>query len=170
MSEARDYATVLAAILNGYAPVSDASVMTVMDSGSLCSIDKGGILFPEKRYNAFEYFQLEGISRRFNTDEDMQEISTCIYQERAVITPHFARTKNGHSIFTLQVLTACTYLQVPVGAFDALRRSNHEFRLFGQRVVGREFIRSLRYEVLFRSSSARDRLMYFRQHYPYWKI
>ena len=43
---------------------------------------------------------------------------------------------------------------------------NPQIRRFGQSVVEREFTTSLNFEVLFRSHSAKDRLLYFRENYP----
>jgi CRP-like cAMP-binding protein len=138
----------------------------IAQSGEMQVFKKNEMIFPEKRYNAFEYFQLEGVSHRFNVDDEKQELTTGIYQNEVVITPHFARTTNGQSIFALQALVECLYVRVPVGTFDQLREKHSEIRAFGQRVVEREFIRNLNYEVLFRSYTAKDRLLFFRTHYP----
>ena len=162
----KDYAAILGTILNSYSPVSLSAINLIFDSGSTQSFEKNEVIFSEKRYNAFEYFQLEGISHRYNTDEDLQILTTGIYNNGIVITPHFARTKNGQSIFSLQALTDCTYLKVPVGNFDDLREKYPQIRTFGQSVVEKEFIISLNYEVLFRSYTAKERLLFFRTHFP----
>ncbi|ULQ53183.1 Crp/Fnr family transcriptional regulator [Flavihumibacter fluvii] len=162
----KDYATIFGRILNNYSPVSPSTMETVIDSGNLQVYKKNDIIFPEKKFNAFEYFQLEGITHRYNNDEDNQAITTGIYTGEEVITPHFARTINSQSIFSLQALTACSFIRIPIGAFDKFRFTNDEIRAFGQRVVEKEFIRNLNYEVLFRSFTAKDRLLFFRANYP----
>ena len=152
--------------LNRYAHLAPNDVQQILDAGSFDTYKKADIIFHENRYNAFEYFQLDGISHRYNTDEESQMITTGIYQDDIVLTPHFARTKDGKSIFSLQALSECSFLKVPIGSFDQLRKENESIRSFGQRVVEKEFIRHLNYEVLFRSHSAKDRLLYFRDNYP----
>ncbi|HEV7332320.1 MAG TPA: Crp/Fnr family transcriptional regulator [Flavisolibacter sp.] len=153
-------------ILKDYTAISPATLTTVIQSGTLASYKRGETVFLQKKYNAFEYFLLEGIAHRYNVDEESQMLTTGIYIEKNVITPHFARTINSISIFSLQALTDCTFFKIPIGAFDALRLQNEQLRAFGQRVVEREFIQHLNYEALFRSYTAKDRLLFFRQHYP----
>ena len=105
----KDYAIILSRILNAYAPVGQAAVELIFENGNVEEVRKDEIVFHEKRFNAFEYFQLEGVSHRFNVDSDTQSVTTGIYQNEIVITPHFTRTTNGHSIFSLQALTDCSY-------------------------------------------------------------
>jgi CRP-like cAMP-binding protein len=161
-----NHTIVLSRILNSYSPVTPAGVRTILESGTIEGFKKNEIVFPEKRYNAFEYFQLEGISHRFNTDADQQILTTGIFQNEIVITPHFTRTQNGQSIFALQALTDCQYLKVPAGTFSDLMNADEQIRRFGRSVVEREFVKGLNYEVLFRSYTAKDRLAFFRTNYP----
>jgi hypothetical protein len=162
----KDFTVILGRILNNYSPASQATVKLISDSGSLQVFKKNDIIIAEKRYNAFEYFQVEGISHRYNTDVEQQILTTWIYSNEIVITPHFARTSNGQSIFSLQALTDCLYFKVPIGTFDELRERHQQVRAFGQRVVEKEFIKNLNYEVLFRSYTAKDRLLFFRSNFP----
>jgi CRP-like cAMP-binding protein len=162
----KDYALILNRILNLYAPVNKTAADLIFQSGSVEMSTKGEIVFHEKRFNGFEYFQLEGISHRFNIDGDSQALTTGIYQHEVVITPHFARTPNGQSIFSLQALTNCMYLKVPAGTFREISSQNDQIRMFGRAVIEQEYIRNLNFEVLFRSYNAKDRLLYFRANYP----
>lgn len=160
-----DYAAQLGTILNGISPVSPQAIKMLVDIGSIHTFQKNEIVFSEKRYNAFEYFQIEGIAHRYNNNEEGLDITTGIYAGGSVITPNFARTMNGQSIFSLQVLTESVYLKIPIGTFDEIRRQNTQIWALGQRVIENEFIRNLNFEVLFRSCSAKDRLVYFRTHF-----
>lgn len=157
---------ILERILNAYSPVTPAGVSLVMENGSIEACRKNDVIFPEKRFNAFEYFQLEGISHRYNSDEDQQALTTGIFMGETVITPHFTRTQNSQSIFALQALTDCVFLKVPAGTFSQLMDQHDQLRRFGRSVVEKEFVKGLQYEVIFRSFSAKDRLTYFRTHYP----
>lgn len=162
----KDYTIILNRILNAYAPVGQAAGELIFQNGSVEVFRKDEIVFHEKRFNAFEYFQLEGVSHRFNVDSDVQTVTTGIYQNEIVITPHFTRTTNSQSIFSLQALTDCSYLKVPAGTFRDLSDQNQQIRIFGRAVVEKEFISSLNFEVLFRSHTAKERLLYFRANYP----
>lgn len=161
-----NYSTIFSLLINSYSPVTPVMIEKMMDSGSLQEYRKNEIVFAEKKFNAFEYFQLQGISHRFNTDADNQVITTGIYNGQQVITPHFARNSRSLSIFSLQALTDSIFLKIPIGNFDEFRFTNEQVRAFGQRVVEKEFIRSLNYEALFRSYTAKDRLLFFRSNYP----
>lgn len=162
----REYKQILTSILNTYAPVGSIAVDLIFENGIVETINKNELIIHEKGFNAFEYFQLEGVSHRFNIDDDLQPVTTGIYQNEIVITPHFTRTTNGQSIFSLQALTDCTYLKVPAGVFRDISEQNEQIRMFGRAVVEKEFIRNLYFEVLFRSFSAKDRLIFFRNNYP----
>ncbi|MBK8702254.1 MAG: Crp/Fnr family transcriptional regulator [Saprospiraceae bacterium] len=162
----KEFKHILTRILNAYAPVGSTAVDLIFENGEIETSMKNEIVFHENKYNAFEYFQLEGVSHRFNMDDELQKCTTGIYQNEIVITPHFTRTTNGQSIFSLQALTDCTYLKVPAGTFRDISEQNQQIRMFGRAVVEKEFIRSLNFEVLFRTFNAKDRLLYFRTHYP----
>lgn len=162
----KDEHIILHRILNLYAPVDDAVTNDVLESGDIECYRRNEIIFHERRFNAFEYFQLDGIAHRYNIDEGDQPLTTGIYQNEVVITPHFARTMNGQSIFSMQALADCTYLKVPAGTFLEMREQNSQLRVFGQRVVEKEFMRSMTTEVMFRSKAAKERLIYFRKTYP----
>lgn len=156
----------LGQLINQYAPVSAQALAEVESAGEIFTLSKNKHLFKAQLYDAFEYFQLEGIAHRYNTDDENQPITTGIYSGPVVLTPHFARTRGGFSIFSVQALTDCTYFKVPIGTFDELRKNNKQIHAFGQRVVEQEFTTHLRFEVLFRSYSAKNRLLFFREHYP----
>lgn len=164
--DVKDYFSTLNRILNAYSHVDREGVEYVLESGTIESRRKNEVIFYEKRFNGFEYFQFEGVSHRFNTNEEKQLVTTGIYQNQIVITPHFARTPNGQSIFSLQALTDCVFLIVPAGRFRELLDNHQQIKMFGRAVVEREYIMNLRFEVLFRSYSAKDRLLFFREHYP----
>jgi CRP-like cAMP-binding protein len=157
---------VLNRILSAYMAVPPQAVAKIMAAGEVVVYPKSEMVFGEGRYNAFEYFQLKGVSHRYNTDSEQQQVTTGIFQNERVITPHFTRTRNGHSIFSLQALTECTFLQVPSGVFRSLMDEDTQLLLVGRAIVEKEFIRGLTYEVLFRAATARDRLAHFREHYP----
>jgi CRP-like cAMP-binding protein len=153
-------------MLNQYSPVDKPSVAVVLDNGEIETVAKNEVVFHEKRFNGFEYFQLDGVSHRYNVDSEKRIVTSGIYQGSTVITPHFTRTPNGQSLISLQALTDCTYLKVPAGVFRQIMEDHKQVGMFGRAVVEKEFIRNLNFDVLFRSSAAKDRLLYFRANYP----
>ncbi len=161
-----DYTALLGKILNTYSPVAQEDTALIFDNGSIQSYSKDDIVFHENRIDQYEYFQLEGISHRFNLDSDRQRVTTGIYQNECIITPHVSRTSNQNSIFSLQALTDCTYLKVPVDIFRTLHETNAAIGVMAQSVMEREFAKILSFEVLFRTTAAKDRLLYFRANYP----
>jgi CRP-like cAMP-binding protein len=84
----------------------------------------------------------------------------------AVITPHFARTKNGKSIFSLQALTDILIIEIPVDALDNLRFTNEYYKTFGKKVIEEELSKSIFTDIVFRSNTAKERLLSFRSTYP----
>ena len=161
-----DYSATLSAILYAYAPVSRNSVEQILEACAFESLPKQAVLFQEKKFNGFEYFQLSGTAHRFNADESGQPITSGLYTGRTVITPHFARSPNSLCIFSVQALTDCSYLKIPAGTFRDMMDHQLDVRLFGRRVVEMEFSQHLQFEVMFRSFAARDRLLFFRKQYP----
>lgn len=128
--------------------------------------EKDKTIFQSGKPNAFEYFLLSGMLQRFNLNEKGEEITTGFYQDLSVVTPHFARTINGKSIFSLRSLTPVELIAIPVKEFDQLRMNNEEFEQFGQRVIEGELIKTISTEIAFRSSTAKERLLHLRKTYP----
>lgn len=136
---------------------------------SECSIHqkKRKIIISENgQANSSEYFLLEGIIHRYSLIEKGEFITTGFYAGPTIITPNFARTSNGKSIFSLQALTDVTVAEISVAALDELRDSNQEIRKWGQRIVEMELKLRFADETRFRSSKARERLIYLRNKYP----
>ena len=161
----KEYRDKLQVLLIQFSPVSNSILDKLIEAGIFYVYPKNEIIFSEKRYDAFEYFQVEGITHRYNKDEEGSLVTTGIYSGSAVIIPNFARTRNGQSIFSLYTLAECVLLKIPVGIFDEIRREEQQVWALGQRIVEREFIQYLNFEVLFRSYAAKDRLLYFRTHF-----
>ena len=128
--------------------------------------EKDKTIFHSGKQNASEYFLLNGILQRFNLNEKGEEITTGFYQDLAVVTPHFARTIHGKSIFSLRSLTPVEIIVMPVKEFDQLRMNDEEFMQFGQRVIEGELIKTVSTEIAFRSSTAKERLLHLRKVYP----
>src|SRR5690606_40793743 len=75
-------------------------------------------------------------------------------------SPHFTRTTNNQSIFSLQALTDCTYLKVPAGIFRDIIDQDQQVRQFGRTVVEKEFVRNLQDRKSTRLNSSHVKISY----------
>lgn len=146
--------------------VSPTSQQLLMENSVIRECPKNEVLFLEGGRNSNEYILLEGVLRRLNTTEKGEEVTTGFYQGPAVVTPHFARTIQQKSLFSLEAITDCEVVEIPVAAFDHLRYTVEEFRVFGQRVMEGELIRNMITDTAYRSSDAKERLAMLRTMYP----
>lgn len=128
--------------------------------------NKNQLIFSENKRNELEYILFEGVLHRFNVNEQGDNVTTGFYMNVAVVTPHFVRTIKCKSIFSLETLTPCTIAEIPVAVFDSLRCNNPAFASFGQRVLESELSSSILTDIVYRSSTAKERLFLLRKTYP----
>lgn len=153
-------------ILNNFGIVSTYSKQLFKTKSTLKEMPKNTDIFFEGRKNDFEYFLISGIAHRYNTSEKGDRVTTGFYMSKSVITPHFARTNQGKSIFSLQTLTDVVIAEISVKEFDDLRFNSQEFQKFGQRIIETELSGTFFNEVVFRSYTARGRLLTMRKQFP----
>lgn len=157
---------ILDKILNHFGISSIASKQLFKDKSVIKELPKNRDIFVEQKKNEFEYFLIAGVVHRYNIS-DMGEIVTAgFYMGNSIITPHFARTNNGKSIFSLQSLTDIVLAEIPVIDLNNLRNCNSEFQKFGQETIEAELTKTFYNEVVFRSYSAKERLLDLRKQYP----
>ena len=133
---------------------------------SVLQISKNTTLFEEGKRNESEYLIISGVVRRYNITEKGDEVTTGFFSDESVVTPHFARTRNQKSIFSLQTLTDCSIAEIKVTKLDELRYAHQDFRNFGQHVIEKELSNLYFSETVYRSFSAKERLIQFRTDYP----
>lgn len=137
-----------------------------MAKSILMEMPKNTDIFTEGKKNDFEYFLISGIAHRYNTSDKGDLVTTGFYMSKSVITPHFARTNQGKSIFSLQTLTDAVIAEISVKEFDNLRYNIQEFQKFGQRIIETELTRTFFNEITFRSYNAKGRLLTMRKQFP----
>jgi CRP-like cAMP-binding protein len=157
---------ILDGILNEYGIVSEFSRQLFRAKTVITEYSKSQILFTESKKNEFEYLLISGILHRFNISDNGEIVTTGFYIPKSVITPHFARTNNGKSIFSLQALSDVVIAEISVKELDNLRVVNNEIHEFGQRVLERELTNTFFNEVVSRSYSAKERILYLRRQFP----
>lgn len=153
-------------ILKSFNISAPSSIQLFKDNATLKTWQKNADIFGEGKKNSSEYILLSGIVHRYNISDKGDRVTTGFYLPPSVITPHFARTGNGKSLYCLQAATEAVLAEIPVAKLDHLRSVNKEFYDFGQRVVEKELSLSVRLEVAYRSLGAKERLLAMRKHYP----
>jgi CRP-like cAMP-binding protein len=153
-------------ILKDFGISSSFSIQLFKEKATILDLQKNASIFVEGKKNDKEYLLISGIAHRYNISDKGDMITTGFYVARSVITPHFARTNKGKSIFSLQTLTDAVLAEIPVAELDHLRNNNIEFHDFGQRVIEKELSQSVLLDVTFRSCNAKERLIAMRKQYP----
>lgn len=157
---------ILLATLGKYADLKPGSLALILENCTLLVWQKEEHLARKGKLDASEYFLLEGVLHRYLENELGEVVATGFYLDQSVLTPHFARTIGGKSIFNLQALTPVLVASMPVKVLDSLRYSYDDIRQFGLKVVEQELLMSLSTEIAHRSLSAKDRLLSFRENFP----
>jgi CRP-like cAMP-binding protein len=153
-------------ILNHFGISSTASKKMFEDKSVIKKLPKNINIFVEQKKNEFEYFLISGVTHRYNLSDKGEIVTTGFYIGQSIITPHFARTNKGKSIFNLQSLTNIVLVEIPVVELNNLRNSNREFQEFGQKTIEAELTKTFYNEVIFRSYSAKERLLELRKQCP----
>ena len=130
--------TSLYKILDIFKIASPQSKEIFMQQSKTIELQKNEIIFTEGKKNQSEYILLSGVVHRYNISEKGENVTTGFYMPDSVITPHFARTNEGKSIFSLQAFTEVVLVEISVKELDYLRHTNLEFHAFGQRVIESE--------------------------------
>ena len=153
-------------ILNEFGIVSIFSQQLFLDKADVVELPKNHNIFLEGKKNHFEYILISGVVHRYNISDKGDVVTTGFYMSKSVITPNFARTNNGKSIFSLQTLTDVVLAEILVTDLDNLRYTNKEYSDFGQRIMEAELARTFYNEAVFRSFNAKERLLELRKQFP----
>ena len=152
-------------LLNDYGITSTFSKQLFTDKSTIREYSKIKHIFVEGKKNDLEYLLISGVLHRFNYSDKGDIVTTGFYMPQSVITPHFARTNKGKSIFNLQTLTEAVVAEIPVKELDNLRYNNKEYHEFGQRILEAELSQTYFNELVFRSYSAKERLLTLRKQF-----
>lgn len=152
-------------ILNDFGITSSIAKEKFKNKATIKSYSKLNDIFVQDKRNDFEYILISGILNRYILSEKGDMITTGFYMSKAVITPHFARTNQGKSIFNLQSLTNSVLVEISVNDLNHLRHNHKEFNAFGQRIVEAELSQIHFNDVVFRSYSAKERLLMLREQF-----
>jgi CRP-like cAMP-binding protein len=157
---------ILDEILNEFGIVSTFSKQLFKEKATIKKLPKNSNIFIEEKKNELEYLLISGVTHRFNISDKGEIVTTGFYLPKSVITPHFARTNKEKNIFSLQALTDIVIAEISVKELDNLRYNNKEFHQFGQRIIELELSQTFFNQVVYRSYSAKERLIELRNQYP----
>jgi CRP-like cAMP-binding protein len=153
-------------IVLSYYSVAANSLALMVDNAEIFDCVKDHFICTQNRNASHELFILQGVFQSVITNSEGEPVTTGFYTQGMVVTPHFARTVKGKSLFSIQALTDAVYAQIPVAVLDSLRYSYNDIRQFGLKVVEQELMKTIRHDISFRSANAKQRLLDFRQIYP----
>lgn len=156
----------LTGIIARYNVLTASSLRLMLENAAVREINKEDYVLREHKQNGYEYFVLDGILQTTIINDDGEEITTGFCSSGMVLTPHFARTIKGKSIFNLQALSPVVMAEMPVAVLDSLRYSFGDIKQFGLKVVEQELLKSIQHDIGFRAMSAKQRLLAFRHNYP----
>jgi len=156
----------LSNLLHDFGIVSTCAQQLFLDKANVVELPKNHTVFLEGKKNHFEYILISGVAHRYNISDKGDTVTTGFYMSKSVITPNFARTNNGKSIFSLQTLTDVVLAEILVTDLDNLRYTNKEYSDFGQRIMEAELARTFYNEAVFRSFNAKERLLELRKQFP----
>jgi CRP-like cAMP-binding protein len=155
----------LSNLLTDFGIISTAAKQLFLDKVNVIELPKNKNVFLEGKKNNFEYILISGVLHRYNISDKGDMVTTGFYMSKSVITPHFARTNNGKSIFSLQTLTDVVITEISVTDFDNLRCTNKEYNEFGQRIKEAELTQTFHNEIAFRTLNAKERLLALRKRF-----
>ena len=152
--------------LKNYGIFTDFSRKLFLEKTTIIELTKNTNIFLENTKNNSEYILISGVAHRYNISDKGDIVTTGFYMSGTVITPHFARTKDGKSIFSLQCLSDTHIAKLQATALDFLRYNNEECFRFGQQVLEDELVLAFYNDVVFRSYNAKERLLIMRKQFP----
>ncbi len=86
-------------ILNDFGVTSTFSKQLFIDKSTFREYAKFKDIFVEGEKTELEYILISGVLQRFNISGKGDIVTTGFYMSQSIITPHFARTNKGKSIF-----------------------------------------------------------------------
>ena len=137
-----------------------------LEQSVINNFPKNHHLLEEGKKNYSEYLLLSGVMHRYRFSDQGESVTSGFYMPGAVITPHFARTREGFNLFSIETLTEVTIAEIPVRTLDSLRLQHPAYQQFGQKIVEKALAEMFIHEVVFRSYTAKGRLLYLREQYP----
>lgn len=153
-------------LIDTFHPLPSSQFELIAGECRIVHLKKNEMLTDSGQPDKYEYFLLEGIIHRFSLTEKGDFITTHFYVGPAKVMPHFARTKHGISIFSLQALTPVTVAIIDVDTLNGLKETHREIQGWSQKIVEQTLKRNFENDIRFRSSNAKERLNHLRKEIP----
>lgn len=153
--------------LSLYSPVCESTAELLLDAAEMIQLDADQYLEKERDVIKSEFIVLEGIVRGYILNSKGDDATVSFYVRGNAVTPAIMRGANNRSIYNLQVISrSATILVFNNTRMENLMPYNAELQQFGNTVVMMDSMRRAEKEVLLLKETAKNKLKWFRQHYP----
>lgn len=156
----------LAHTINKIYPLSETSLLLLMNEMKFQEHTKDEIFVKIGRKNDLEYVLLDGICRSFAIDPEGNEITLSFYISGIPISPNITRVDNkGLSFVNIQALSTIEIVSFSSSKLMELMRINREISDWGNKVLQNELFQKVEKEMAQASMTAKERLHNFRKKY-----
>lgn len=153
--------------LSVYAPVSEATAELLLGAAEVIELDADQYLEQEQDMIKSEFIVLEGVVRGYILDAKGDDATVNFYVGSNAITPAIMRGNGRRSIYNLQVISRnASILVFNNTRMEDLMPYNADLQQFGNIVVMLDSLRRAEKEVLLLKETAKNKLKWFRKHYP----
>ncbi|EEI93491.1 cyclic nucleotide-binding domain protein [Sphingobacterium spiritivorum ATCC 33300] len=156
----------LSRMLNNYGVKSLLSKQMFYEKCKIKTLAKGSNIFLEGQVNNSEYILLSGILHKYNSCEKENVVTTGFYVSKSLITPHFLRTRDNKSIFSLHAVTDVVLAEISSKEYKRLQKLFKEFEVFEKHYIQEEILQISHHKVFLRCYDAKERLLFFRRQFP----
>lgn len=153
--------------LSVYSPISEPTAELLLGAAALIHLDADQYLEQEQDIVKSEFIILEGIVRGYILNTNGDDATVNFYISGNAITPAIMRRAGNRSIYNLQVISRSARILVFNNTrMEDLMPYNADLQQFGNTVVMLDSLRRAEKEVLLLKETAKNKLAWFRSHYP----
>lgn len=160
-----DYKKTIAEIINSYFPISNKSIIALIEHVEVETILKETTFVKIDSHNYYDYFLLNGICRSYIVNPEGKDITISFFQNKTVLTPNVARTYNNLSILNFEALTDIEIARFKAIELVNLMKEKSELRNFANAVLQKELVLKSNKEIDNASLTAKDKLIRFRKQF-----
>ncbi len=113
-----------------------------------------------------EILLLAGLAAAHISDPDGRRICTGLFAAPCIVTPHIARTQDGISHVTIEMLAPGAVARLPASRLQDLMVADADIRAWGNAALHAELVARSAREWALAALPAKERLIWFRQAHP----
>ncbi|GAB4405447.1 MAG: hypothetical protein OHK0039_06450 [Bacteroidia bacterium] len=162
-----DLALLIQQAMSRYHPVGTQTSRALAEVASLRRVGRHVHIEREQAQVQAEYIVLDGVLRAYVLNREGMDVSVNFYPGPAAVTPILMRSLDGTAFCNLEVLSEeATLLVFDQAGMRAQMERTADLSQFGYRVMMRDALQRLEREVVLLKSTGREKLAWFRQHFP----